>query len=191
MHNVSWGGSGVFGLFKTVSTPLDFALYHGTVAAVLILLIGSLLGLVQGFSAARRPLGLLGIVGFGSLNGLVGAFNGADATGGSDRLLRQAIEGPVTGALLGVALGTLAWWVFRKQINRLARSSRDQLGAFNRAMLLVDFGALLLAAGAIPVLHLGPSSPEIAQSFRLVGLLGIALCLLGCVAMRKAKRRRE
>jgi hypothetical protein len=189
MHDVTWGGAGIFGLFERVSTPIDFALYHGTTAAVPLLLIGCSLGFFQGLSAARRPLGLLGIVGFASLNALIGALNGADATGGPDRLLRQVIEGPLTGILLGAALGTLAWWCFRIRINDISQSSRSQLGAFNRAMLLIDFGALLLFVGMVPVLYLGPGSRQLAKSFGMIALLGVLLCILGWFAMSKAKRR--
>lgn len=116
LHDVVAGGDPILGVFERVANPLDFALYHGTIAAIPLGTWGAVLGLIEGIRAPR-PFDLLGMIAFSAGSLLVGLINGAYLTGGPERLSRHLLEGPIAGALFGLVTGCVAWLLFRRVIN--------------------------------------------------------------------------
>jgi len=117
-HDVVHGGVPIFG--TRLATPMDFALYHGTLAAFALCVIGALIGCAQGvFVSAARIFGLFLFVGSGML---VGLLNGGFVTGGPGYVIPYFLEGPLSGGLAGGGAAMFVWMLWRR--TNLRRTTR-------------------------------------------------------------------
>jgi len=172
-HDVVYGGAGIFGLFGRTATPMDFALFHGTLAVLPLALGGGVLGCIQGFRAARRQLGVLGIACFAFGGLLVGVLNGGAATNTPSNFVSHFIEGPLAGGIYGATTAAIAWCVFRNRINAIAlRSKNCQVNALLVALLVI-FGSLLILFGTTLGLGSGTEALQVVMQFAAIMLLAI------------------
>jgi hypothetical protein len=181
-HDVVRGGGGIFGLFNRKATPVDFALFHGTLAVLPLTFCGAVLGFLQGVRAARCRLGNLGIFVFAVAGLVLGLLNGALATGGPAKVVPQFVEGPLAGGLFGATTAALAWLIFRLRMNVVAQRPKDQQVTILLVTLLAISGPLLVLLAMIPVFAWGSDALQIVMRFATIILLavvcGIVLSLL-------------
>lgn len=136
-HDVS-EGVGVFGLFESIDTPADFAIFRGTLVASLLTLFGCVLGAICGVRLPRHHLGVRAIIVFSVAGLLIGFFSGATLTT-EKYFIRRFVEGPVTSALTGCVAASIAWTAFSNRMNNVASDA-------TKCSKLLLFTASIIAA---------------------------------------------
>ena len=185
--HVLGGGDGILGLFPRLETVWEYIGHASLLTAIWLVLLGALLGFVQGFRARRIRLGYGGVVTFAFVGLYVGLINADILTQGMGwaEKVRQ-IEGPWASAVYGVLFAVISWRVFRRQMNQwmLEPEGLTSVAAKLSAALA---GIVLLLS--ITVIVFGLGNQLLQNVTRCAAAVSVIIGLLAARSFRRTKSK--
>jgi hypothetical protein len=175
-HDIVFGGDGFFGVFERIATPTEFALFHGTVGAFILALVGCVFGALWGFRAADSRLGALSIIAFSFAGLLTGLLIGSSLTD-KHYFLRRFMEGPFASALLCCTTAAIAWIAFCNRMNNVASDTTRCMTLFLRTTSAIAAGFLSVCATII-FFNIGTDILQVASRFGgIAAICGLSMLI--------------